>query len=345
MYKLNLKCKRMGKFMFMVNFLFLLMFRIFAQQGGIEYTLQKEIPVDGDGSWDYLTVDPQMGHLFVSHGTIVQVLDLKIGKTIGVIPNTTGVHGIALVTESGKGYISDGRIDSITIIDCNSLATLGKIASTGKNPDAIIYDPFSKRVFAFNGRSSSATAIDVNTDKVAGTITLPGKPEFSVSDGRGKMFVNMEDKSTIVKFNPVTLKVEAEWPLTPGTGPSGLAMDKKNNRLFSACSESKLMVVMNAANGKVIQSLPMGAGCDGLVFIPENKDIITANGEGTLTVIHQKDKDHYAVVQTVTTKRSARTIAYDSGTKKIYLSCADVKMENGKRSVMPGSFRILVVGR
>jgi len=148
-----------------------------------------------------------------------------------------------------------------------------------------------------------------------------------------------------VKFDPNTLKVEAEWPLAPGTGPSGLAMDTKNHRLFSACSDSKLMVVMDATNGKVIQSLPMGAGCDGLIFIPENKDVITANGEGTLTVIHQKDKDHYEVIQTVQTKKSARTITYDPSTKKIYLSSGDVKMENGKRSVTPGTFRILVVSK
>jgi YVTN family beta-propeller protein len=332
-----------------INYFFgiLLLISFFAslQSGAQEYKLQKEIPVDGDAGWDYLSVDPNMGHLFISHGTMVQVVDLKIEKTIGIIQNTMGVHGIAIVPESGKGYISDGRIDSITIIDINSLATLGKIASTGKNPDAIIYDPFSKRVFAFNGRSSSITAIDVNTDKVVGTITVSGKPEFAVSDGKGKMYVNIEDKSTLVKFDPLTLKVDAEWPLAPGTEPSGLAMDKKNNRLFSACSESKLMVVMDAASGKVIQSLPMGAGCDGLVFIPEYQDIITANGEGTLTVIHQKDKDHYEVTQTVQTKKSARTITYDPGTKKIYLSSADVKMENGKRSVTPGSFRILVVSK
>jgi DNA-binding beta-propeller fold protein YncE len=185
----------------------------------------------------------------------------------------------------------------------------------------------------------------MNSDKVTGTIQLSGKPEFAVSDGKGKMFVNIEDKNTIVKFDPMTLKVEAEWPLAPGTGPSGLAMDKKNNRLFSACSDSKLMVIMDATNGKVIQSLPMGAGCDGLIFIPENKDVITANGEGTLTVIHQKDKDHYAVIQTVQTKKSARTITYDPSTKKIYLSSADVKMDNGKRSVTPGTFRILVVSK
>jgi DNA-binding beta-propeller fold protein YncE len=325
--------------------LFMILMLAMNQVNAQEYKLQKEIPVDGDGGWDYLSIDPNMGHLFISHGTMVQVLDVKSEKTIGIIPNTMGVHGIALVPESGKGYISDGRIDSITIIDCNTLSTLGKIASTGKNPDAIIYDPFSKRVFAFNGRSSNATAIDVNTNKIAGTIQLSGKPEYAVPDGKGKMFVNIEDKSTIVKFDPVTLKVEAEWPLAPGTGPSGLAMDKKNNRLFSACSDSKLMVVMDATNGKVIQSLPMGAGCDGLIFIPENKDIITSNGEGTLTVIHQKDKDHYEVIQTVQTKKSARTITYDPSTKKIYLSSADVKMENGKRAVTPGTFRILVVSK
>jgi len=162
-------------------------FLAFTRVGAQEYKLQKEIPVDGDAGWDYLSVDPNMGHLFISHGTMVQVMDVKIEKTIGIIPNTTGVHGIALAPETGKGYISDGRIDSITIIDINTLATLGKIASSGKNPDAIIYDPFSKRVFTFNGRSNNITAIDVNTDKVVGTIQVSGKPEFAVSEEKGKM--------------------------------------------------------------------------------------------------------------------------------------------------------------
>ncbi|MCX6249676.1 MAG: YncE family protein [Bacteroidetes bacterium] len=310
-----------------------------------QYKLIKEIPVEGDGFWDYLSIDQGTGRLFLSHGTIVQVIDLATEKVIGVIPNTTGVHGIAIELEAGKGYISDGRIDTITVIDCKTLATLGKIASTGKNPDAIIYDPYSKRVCAFNGRSQNITVIDVVADKVVGTIPVSGKPEFAVSDGKGKMFVNIEDKSTIVKFDPVTLKVEAEWPLAPGKEPSGLAYDKKNQRLFSACSDSKQMVVMNATNGKVIQALPMGAGCDGLIFIPEDKNIITSNGEGTLTVIHQNDPDHYSVIQTLPTKKGARTITYDPKTKKIYLPTAEVKMENGKRAVTPGSFKVLVVSK
>ena len=318
---------------------------VIGQKNSGPYKLVKEIKIDGDGFWDYLSVDQNAGHLFLSHGTIVQILDLTTEKVIGVIPNTTGVHGIAIELAAGKGYISDGRIDSITVIDCKTLATIGKIASTGRNPDAIIYDPFSKRVCAFNGRSKNITVIDVVADKVVGTIAVSGKPEFAVSDEKGKMFVNIEDKSTIVKFDPVTMKVDAEWPLAPGKEPSGLAYDKKNQRLFSACSDSKKVVVMNARNGKVIQVLPMGSGCDGLIFIPEDKNIITSNGEGTLTVIHQDNPDHYTVIQTLTTKKGARTITFNPATGKIYLPTADVKMENGKRSVTPGSFEVLVVSK
>jgi len=318
---------------------------VLGQKNPGPYKLIKEIPVEGDGFWDYLSVDQAMGHLFLSHGTIVQVMDLKTEKIIGTIPNTTGVHGIAIELEAGKGYISDGRIDSITVIDCKTLATIGKIASTGKNPDAIIYDPFSKRVCAFNGRGQNITVIDVVKDKVVGTIAVSGKPEFAVSDGKGKMYVNIEDKSTIVKFDPMTLKLEEEWSLAPGKEPSGLAIDKTNMRLFSACSDSKQVVVMNANNGKVIQVLPMGSGCDGLIFIPEDKNIITSNGEGTLTVIHQIDPDHYAVIQTLPTKKGARTITYNPKTGKIYLPTADVKMENGKRAMTPGSFEVLVVSK
>jgi DNA-binding beta-propeller fold protein YncE len=328
-----------------ISIICLLQTQTISQDKTAEYKLIKEIPVDGDGGWDYLSVDNNMQHLFISHGTMVHVVDVRTGKVIGVIPDTPGVHGIALNTVSGKGYISCGRSDSIVIIDINSLQTLSKIASTGKNPDAIIFDPFTKRVFAFNGRSSSITAIETVNDGVVGTIPVPGKPEFSVSDGKGNMYVNIEDKNTIVKFSPKDLKVLAEWPLSPGEEPTGLAMDVKNNRLFSACSGSKQLVVLNAIDGKIVQVLPIGASCDGAVFIPEDKNVITSNGEGTITVIHQDDPDHYRVIQTLQTRKGARTITYDPGLERIYLPCAEVKTDNGKRSVVPGTFRVVVVGK
>jgi YVTN family beta-propeller protein len=225
-----------------------------------------------------------------------------------------------------------------------SLKVIDKI-STGKNPDAILYDPFSNRIFTFNGKGHSITAIDAKTNAVIGTIPVSGKPEAAVTNGKGKIFCNIEDKSTIVKFDAKTLKIDAEWSLDPGKDPSGLAFDGKNNRLFSACSDSKQIVVMDATNGKIIATLSMGEGCDGIIFSPKDFNAISSNGEGTLTVVHQDGPDNYKVIQTVETRKSARTIAYDETTGRIYLSSADVTMDNGKRSITPGSFKIIVVSK
>jgi DNA-binding beta-propeller fold protein YncE len=316
----------------------------FAQITPAEYKVIKTIPVEGSGGWDYLTVDKPTQRLFVSHSTVVDVVDLKTEKLIGQIPNTTGVHGIACVPALNKGFITAGRLDSVIIFDLKTLKVLDKVI-TGKNPDAILYDAYSNRIFTFNGRGKSVTAIDAKTNSVVGTLPVSGKPEAAVTNGKGKIFCNIEDKSTVVKFDALTLKIDAEWPLEPGKEPSGLAIDLKNNRLFSACSDSKHIVVMDAANGKVVATLPMGEGCDGIIFIPEDRSAISSNGEGTLTVVHQDGPDSYKVVQTLATRKSARTITYDETTKKIYLPSAEVTMDGGKRSVAPGSFRIVVVSK
>ncbi len=316
----------------------------YAQGNFNMYKVIKTIPVEGNGGWDYLTVDSPGQRLFISHGTCVDVLDLKSSKVVGQIPNTLGVHGIACVPSLNKGFISAGQLDSVVVFDLKTLKVLVKI-STGKNPDGILYDPFSNRIFTFNGRGHSVTAIDAKTNAVVGTFPVSGKPEAAVTNGIGKIFCNIEDKSTVVKFDAKTLKIDAEWPLDPGKEPSGLAFDTKNNRLFSACSDSKQIVVMDATNGKIIATLPMGEGCDGIIFIPQDHNAISANGEGTLTVVHQDGPDNYKVVQTVETRKSARTIAFDETTGKIYLSSADVTMVNGKRSVAPGSFKIVIVSR
>jgi DNA-binding beta-propeller fold protein YncE len=316
----------------------------FAQSKSIEYRVIKTIPVEGPGGWDYLTVDNPTQRLFVSHGTCVDVLDLKTDKLIGQIPNTPGVHGIACVPALNKGFITAGRLDSVVVFDLKTLKILDKVI-TGKNPDAILYDPYSNRIFTFNGRGQSITAIDAKTNSVVGTLPVSGKPEAAVTNGKGKIFCNIEDKSTVVVFDALTLKIDAEWPLDPGKEPSGLAYDEKNNRLFSACSESKQIVVMDATNGKVIATLPMGEGCDGIIFIPGDHNAISSNGEGTLTVVHQYGPDKYKVVQTVETRKSARTITYDETTKRIYLPSAEVTMESGKRKVAPGTFKIVVVSK
>jgi len=317
---------------------------VMAQKENSKFRVLKVIPVAGEGGWDYLIVDPASQQLFISHGTCVEVLDLKTEKVIRQIPNTPGVHGIALVPELNKGFISAGRIDSVVVFDLTTLITTAKI-KTGKRPDAIVYDPFSKRVFTFNAGDQTITAIDAATNTVAGSIAVSGKPEYAVSDGKGVMFCNIEDKSTVVKFDPVNLKVLNEWPLKPGEEPSGLAYDPSTNRLFSACSESKQIVVMDATDGKVISLQPMGEGCDGIVFIPSLKVAVSSNGEGTLTVVGQDGPAGYKVEQTVATRKSARTITCDKKAGLIYLPFAEVNMENGKRKITPGSFGICVVGK
>jgi YVTN family beta-propeller protein len=331
-------------FLIILAFFAMAMNYSYSQNKTSEYKVVKSIPVEGTGSWDYLTVDSPSQRLFISHGTCVDVLDLKTDKVIGQIPNTTGVHGIACVPALNKGFITAGRLDSVIVFDLKSLKVIAKI-STDKNPDAILYDSFSNRIFTFNGKGHSVTAIDAKTNAVIGTMPVSGKPEAAVSNGKGIIYCNIEDKSTIVKFDAKTLKIDAEWLLDPDKEPSGLAFDVKTNRLFSACSDSKQIVVMDAANGKIVASLPMGEGCDGIIYSPKDHDAISANGEGTITVVHQDGPDAYKVVQTVDTRKSARTIAYDETTGKIYLSSADVKMENGKRSIAPGSFKIIVVSK
>ncbi|MCX6282540.1 MAG: YncE family protein [Bacteroidetes bacterium] len=316
----------------------------FAQAQKSDYKVLKNIALEGDAGWDYLLADDATQRLYVSHGQMVQVLDLKTEKLIGTIPGTPGVHGIAIAKEFGKGFITAGRIDSVVVFDLTSLQVTGKI-KTDKNPDAVLYDPYSKRVFTFNGRGSSVTAIDAKTNEVVGTLPVSGKPEAAVSDGKGKIFVNIEDKSTICKFDAKSLKIDAEWPLDPGKEPSGLAIDLKTNRLFSACGESKTIVVMDCTNGKIIASLPMGDGCDGLVFIKEDQNIAASCGEGLMTVVHQISSKEYSVIQSLPTRKSARTITYSAAEKKIYMSSADVTMENNRRKVAPGSFQVIVVGK
>src|SRR6266404_4847114 len=229
------------------------------------YHVSKKIKLGGDGGWDYLTVAGR--RVYISRGTHVMVVDADTGAVVGDIPNTNGVHGIAIAPEFDKGFISAGRDGTIAIFDLKTLKVLGT-AAAGKNPDAIIYDSVSKHVFSFNGTSRDATAVDAKSGSVAGTIALGGKPEAAVSDGKGHIFVNIEDTSEIVQFDANKLSVENRWKIAPGDGPSGLAMDQKTRRLFSVCG-NKMMVVVNADNGQVVGNVPIGLGADGAAFDPE----------------------------------------------------------------------------
>lgn len=317
------------------------------------YHVLKTLDLGGEGGWDYLIAEPESGRLFISRSTHVMVVDLATGKVAGDIPDTAGVHGIALAPELGRGFTSNGKAGTATIFDLKTLATLGTV-KTGDNPDAILYDPFSKRVFTFNGRSGNATAIDAaaGTVAVVGTIELGGKPEFAATDGAGKIFVNLEDKSEIVAIDAKTLKVLAHWPIAPGEEPSGLAIDAKNKRLFSVCG-NQTMVVLDYESGKVLATPAIGKGVDAAAFDPALGLVFASNGDGTLTVVHEDSPAAFSVLENAATGRGARTLALDTKTHLIYLPTAKFEEapepkagEHRQRPKMvAGSFQILVVGK
>jgi YVTN family beta-propeller protein len=296
------------------------------------YSIIKKIPIAGQGSWDYLTVDEAARRLYVSHGTQVEVLDIDSLTVVGNLPKTPGVHGIAIAPELGRGFVSNGQASTVTIFDLKTLKPIADVP-TGQKPDAIIYDPATSRVFAFNGGSNSATAIDAATGRVAGTVDLGGGPEFAAADGNGFVYDNLEDESLLLKINSRELKVEQRWPTAPCTSPSSMAMDHANRRVFLGC-RSKVMAVVNADSGHVIATLPIGDHVDATAFDPETKLIFNSNGEGTITVIHQDSPDKYSVVETVKSAPRAKTMALDPKTHRLFLSTA----ENGQ-------FEVLVVGK
>jgi len=297
-------------------------------EGG--YSVTKKIPIPGQGSFDYLTVDEGARRLYVSHGTQVEVLDIDSLAVVGNIPKTPGVHGVAIAPESGRGFVSNGQASTVTIFDLKTLKPIAEVP-TGQKPDAIIYDPATARVFVFNGGGNSVSAIEAASGKVAGTIDLGGGPEFAAADGTGYVFDNLEDQSQVVKINSRDLKIEQRWSTAPCASPSSMAMDRANRRLFLGC-RSKVMAVMNADTGQVITTLPIGEHVDATAFDPATKLIFNSNGEGTITVIHQDNPDQYSLVETVKTAPRAKTMALDPKTHRLFLSTAE-----------SGQFEILVV--
>lgn len=315
-----------------------------------EYKILNKIKLEGDGGWDYLAVDESTDRLFVSHSTQVQVIDLKSGKQVGAVANLNGVHGIAVAPNLNKAFISCGRDSSVVIVDLKTLSFIAKVKVTGANPDAILYDPYSNKVFTFNGRSANATVLDASSHKVVATIPLDGKPEFSVTDGMGKVFVNNEDKSMVYEINSNTLKVAKKWSIAPGEEPSGLAFDKINQRLFSVTD--KIMVISDAKNGKVVTTVPIGESVDGVAFDPAKKRIYTSNGDGSVTVVQEVTPDEFKVIETIPTQRGARTIAINTKTHRIYLPTAEFgptpeatkENPNPRPKLIPGTFTILEIG-
>jgi YVTN family beta-propeller protein len=330
-------------------FIGLLLLGLSLQGNAQHYKVNGRIPLGGEGGWDYLFADSANGQLYVSHGTQVEVVDLASEKPVAKITGMKRIHGIAVANDLNRGYISDGGDDVVLIFDLKSNAVLQKVPA-GKNPDGILYDPYSRRVFAFNGRSNDVTAIDAASGKVAGTIALDGKPEFPVSDGKGNVYANIEDKSEIVQLDPQTLKVKKTWPLSPCEEPSGLAIDLEARRLFSVCSNNK-MAVVNADSGQVIATVAIGDGPDAAAYDPGSKLVFSSNGSGTLTVVGQSSPDKYSVLENVPTERSARTMTLDTKTHKIYLSAAQLGATpeatadnpHPRPKIVPDSFHILVV--
>ena len=339
----------MKKAIFFLAGLFLSLLGLNGQNAPVGYKIVQKIQLSGDGGWDYLNADDATGMLYVSHGKMVNVVDMNTGKSVATITDVNGVHGIAIAPEFNKGFISNGPDSNVTVFNTKDFSVIKKIPVTGKNPDAIIFEPFTKTIITWNGRSSNATVIDAKTDKVVQTIPLPGKPEAAVSDGKGKVFVNIEDKSEVCMINVKTWKVEQTWSVAPGEGPSGLALGNETHRLFSATD--KLMVVLDAETGRVITTLPTGDRVDGAGFDPGLKRAYSSCGEGVLSIIQEENKDSFKVLANIPTQAGAKTISVSSKTHKIYLSTAEFgptpeKTADNPRprpSVKPGTFTVLVV--
>ena len=310
------------------------------------YHVIKTVPIPGDEGWDYLLVDADARRVYISHGSHVVVMNADTYAIEGDIPDTQGVHGIALAHDAGRGFVSAGRANKAVIFDLKSLKTIGSV-DTDANPDAIVYDAVSKRVFTLNGRGQNTTAINAADGTVAGKLALGGKPEFAAADGKGSIFVNIEDKNELVEFNAEKLTETHRWPLAPCKSPSGLAMDVKTRRLFSVCDE-KVMAVVDADSGKVVATPEICDGPDAAGFDPATGYAFASCGDGHLTVVHEDSPNKFTVVEQVPTKRTARTMGLDLKTHNIFLPSAefDPPAPGERRGKMkPGSFAIVVVGR
>lgn len=318
---------------------------LFAQQ----YKITGQIPIEGSGGWDYAYVDSANRQLYVTHSTEVQVVDLNTEKPTAKITGMKRLHGVATADELNRGFLSDGGDNVVVIFDLKTNAILQRV-KVGTNPDAILYDATTQHIFAFNGRSNDATAINAKDGTVAGTVDLGGKPEFAVSDGKGFIYDNIEDKSEIVKLDAKNLKIASRWPLKGCDEPSGLAIDTGAHRLFAVCGNNT-MAVVDYDSGKVVASVPIGEGPDAAVWDADKKLAFSSNGEGTLTIAKPDGADKYSVVQIVKTERSARTMALDPKTHKIYLPAAQFgpappptqDNPHPRPSIVPGSFHLVVV--
>jgi YVTN family beta-propeller protein len=315
------------------------------------YRVQKTWHIGGDGGWDYLKADPAAHRLYIARGNRVQVVDTNTGKLIAEMGGMDHTHGIALNSNGKFGYVSDGGAGLVRVFDRATLKVIATVPAE-KNPDAIIFDPATKRAFAFNGRSNSATAIDTRTNRALKNIPLPGRPEFAQADGAGNVYVNLEDKNQIERIDSRTLQTTANWSIAPCDSPSGLAIDLANHRLFSVC-DNKVMTVLDTRSGHVVATVAIGNGPDSTRYDARRRLVFSPNGhDGTLTVVRQNSPDSYSSVQTLTTQTGARTMALDRRTGTIYLvtatfgprPAATADNPHGRPPMAPGSFVVLVVG-
>jgi DNA-binding beta-propeller fold protein YncE len=314
------------------------------------YHLIKKTVIGGEGGWDYLSVDSENRRLYVSHSTQVEVINADTHEKIGVIPNLQGVHGVIAVPKKGRGITTNGRSNTATIFDLKTLKPIVEVP-TGKNPDALLYDEFSDRVFVFNHSGGDCTVIDISTGKVLGTVALGGEAaEAGVSDEKGTIFVNLEDVNEVVSFDARTLAVKNRWKIT-GDEPTGIAMDRKTHRLFTVC-HSEVMIILDSDNGKVIGQVPIGKGVDGVAFDPSSKRSFTSNREGTISVVEEVSANEFRLLETIKTEVGARTIAWDSKTHHVFVSSAQygptpaatTEVPNPRPPVIPGTFMILELG-
>ncbi len=317
------------------------------------YHFLKAISIGGEGGWDYLTVDQKARRLYVTHATKIVVVDIDADKIAGEITNTPGVHGFALVPDYGVGFSSNGKEGTLSLVDLKTLATRSR-AKAGRNPDAIVYDPGSQQIYAFNGGDYSVTIVEGDDGDALTTTPLPGKPEFAAADPKaGRVYCNLEDKNAVAVIDTVSHKVVSTWPIAPGEEASGMALDVVHHRLFLGCGGNKTMVMMDSTDGKVLASVPIGAGTDATAFDPETQLAFSSNGEGNVTITHEDAPDKLTVVQTLTTQRGARTMALDPKTHRIYLAVAEFAPATNSGNdapthhpiTEPGTFKVLVYGK
>ena len=324
----------------------------FSAENVPQYHALGEIPVGGDTGWDYLSVDPEARRLYVAHGTHIVVIDLDSQKVVGDIPDTPGVHGFAIAHDLGRGFSTNGKEARLGVVDLKTLETTQK-APTGDGPDAVVFEPVHKEIYAFNGRAHSASVISATSAETVATIALPGKPEFAATDpAAGRVYVNIEDTNAILAIDSAKHQVVATWPIAPGGSASGMAIDTAHHRLFVGC-DNHLMLMVDSTTGKVVSSVPIGSDVDANAFDPELQLAFSSNGgEGTLTIAHEDSPQKLTLVQTVRTQKSARTMALDPRTHRVYIAAATLApvskpapgASRHQVATVPGSFKILVYG-